>query len=428
MKDVSQDHELDTKHHFSPLGVYTAIATCLILAIVAYKLNAYPKVFNGLSLLLSGNVDEIKHNPHVALSAMVPVLLAVIVIKMFIAIPTVLAIEKILGSTSSPSTPGMFSNMTSGNHFYSFFVLVIVEELFARGLFLGLLPKIPLLSGTIAFYALFLLGNGIWAMFHIYNFDNRKDRNVLRVLPQFIGGVFLTFVFVRYGLFAAILAHFGYNMVIFAIYKVQKVSWATCLSILYEAVCAATAFVLMTKPVGDISVWFSSNPTFALPGWGYWDYFKAVMFICSCLAGIATLLAYDHTDVYTDADGNATPPLKSMVYAPFGILLMFGVYSVLGLVVPYAPTRMIIVSIVLLLVTRSSSSSAVARTFWVDVPTLFLVLCLIQAFGVWLSMVWVLMSAVIGLPSHFLSSKQSESYYAPKPPEERHILRGERLM
>ena len=48
--------------------------------------------------------------------------------------------SKILGESGSHAVQEMLDKMGKGHHFFEFFVVVLLEELFARGLFLGLLP------------------------------------------------------------------------------------------------------------------------------------------------------------------------------------------------------------------------------------------------------------------------------------------------
>jgi hypothetical protein len=90
--------------------------------------------------------------------------------------------------------------------------IVLFEEFYTRWFFLGALTSLAWLDGPIAFYALFLISNGAWALVHLTNFS-KGARNPLRVVPQFILGFPTTVMFLRYGLPGAFAGHFIWNMV-----------------------------------------------------------------------------------------------------------------------------------------------------------------------------------------------------------------------
>ena len=201
------------------LGSFSALGTFGLLALIAWKAEVFGMVVRELAVFMSGGFREVTSN-HTTFLMMFPVILAVIVLELPCTIGAAVLQAKILGKSGKHAFSDLFKETREGNHFFTFFVIVLLEELFARWFFLGLLTKIPFLSGTVAFYALFLIGNGIWALIHLSNFKEEKDRKILRVLPQFVAGAFFTYVFVKYGLLAAILAHFASNAVVFAVHKV----------------------------------------------------------------------------------------------------------------------------------------------------------------------------------------------------------------
>lgn len=89
---------------------------------------------------------------------------------------------------------------------------VVVEELFARGLFLGVLAKyIKVGSETARFYFYGLLGNLFWAGLHVKNFDAAHQNFGFVITQLFMGFVLLT-VYRKYRLVGAIQIHLAWNL------------------------------------------------------------------------------------------------------------------------------------------------------------------------------------------------------------------------
>ncbi len=96
-----------------------------------------------------------------------------------------------------------------------------MEEILFRWVPLGALTTLPLLSGNIAFYFLFLSSNAIWALMHLNNFNDKRftPEKGSVISNIFIFGLLLGFLFVKFGLFAVIAAHVSLNMVYFELNK-----------------------------------------------------------------------------------------------------------------------------------------------------------------------------------------------------------------
>ena len=381
------------------LGVISSLGTFILIALVAMKFDAFDLVTKEFLLFLSGGVQEIANN-HTVFLMMLPVILATVVLELPCTVLAGILSAKILGKSSKHALVEMFKNMGEGNHFFTFFTMVLLEELFARWLFLGLLPKIPFLSGTIAFYILFLVGNGIWSLIHLRNFKEEKDRNVLRVLPQFVAGAFFAYIFVKYGLLAAVLTHFASNAILFAIHKVQRINIIDGLIVGYSVLCAGISYWLMQKPLSDAMVWFNDNPKFALDGWEFWDYVKASIFLTSCLAIIFGGLLYDRGE----ASKNKKKPEK--VYGPVIYILstvliigiLYGLYAVLGVFFTSVPYRILVLAIIFSFLQKGASGSAMSRTFWTGLPGIYITMCILQALGFWLAVCYLMVELVISAP------------------------------
>lgn len=380
-------------------GCFSALATFVIMALVAWKTEVFGTVISELVLFMSGGFREIANN-HTTFLMMFPVILAVVVLKLPCVVCASVLQAKILGRSGKHELSEFFKNMGEGNHFFTFFVLVLSEELSARWFFLGLLTKITFLSGTVAFYVLFLIGNSLWALIHLSNFKEEKDQNILRVLPQFVAGIFFTYIFVKYGLLAAILTHFASNAVLFATHKVQRINLVDGLIFGYGALCLSISYVLMEKPLIDVLPWFADNPVLRLEGWEFWDYVKVSVFFSSFFVVVFGLLLYDRGEAGKKKD---IRPIFYIVGIPIVIGLLYGIYALLGLFISNVPYRILVLAIVFTFLQKGASGSAIARTFWKGLPDTYITMCILQALGFWPAFGWIAVETVIQAPRFILN-------------------------
>lgn len=377
------------------LGYASALGTFVLIVLIAMLSGAFPLVFGDLSLFVSGDYGQIAAN-HTTFLLMFPVILAVVALALPCAVLSGILQAVVLGYSGKHALREMLDSMGNGNHFFTFFVIVLIEELLARWLFLGLLTQIPALSGTVAFYTLFFVGNLIWALFHLQNFKDDKDRHMLRVLPQFVGGVFFTYVFVKYGLLATILTHFAFNAVLFAAHKLQRLTVVDLLIMAYAAICAVVSFALMDKPFTDILPWFGENPTFALAGWEFEDYLTFSVFFSSIPMLVFGLLLYDQRE--SEKADSSTGILDYLFGIPLALGMLYGLFYVLGFIITDVPVRILVLAILFTFAAKGASGSAVSRSFWVALPDLYLTVCIIHALGFWASVWWLGLSLLIMLP------------------------------
>lgn len=203
------------------LGRYLLVLGAFgLLTFIALKLGGIRIVVADLGLLLSGRFREIA-NGSATFGTMCLIVLATIILSLPCAIGADFLSKKILGKHDQYELDKILDKKLS-SLLIPLLVVNAVEELLSRYLFLGVFTKIPILSGTTAFYALFLIGNSIWALLHLTNYKEKRDRKILRVLPQFILGISITYVFVKYGFFGAVMAHFMINVLALAGHKVIR--------------------------------------------------------------------------------------------------------------------------------------------------------------------------------------------------------------
>ncbi len=384
------------------LGVFSALGTFGLLALISWKADVFRMVISELTLFISGGFREVASN-HTTFLMMFPVILAVVVLELPCTVGAAVLQAKILGKSGKHALSDIFKELGEGNHFFTFFIIVLLEELFARWFFLGLLTKIPFLSGTVTFYTLFLIGNGIWALIHLSNFKEEKDRKLLRVLPQFVAGAFFTYVFVKYGLLAAILAHFASNTIIFAAHKVQRINVIDGLIVGYAVLCAAISYALMEKPLADVLPWFADNPVFRLQGWEFWDYVKVSVFLSASFVIVFGLLLYDRGEAGKKKTDKDIGLIGYIIGIPIVIGLLYGIYALLGLFITNVPYRVLVLAILFTFLQKGASGSAMARTFWSGLPDTYVTMCILQALGFWPALGWVAVETAIHAPRIILN-------------------------
>lgn len=375
------------------LGTISALATFAIMVTVAWVTGALSTAFSEFASFMTGGFREIAAS-ETTFMMMLAIIVAVVVMELPSCMAGTYIQAAVHGQHNSHAVREMFEKMTDGNHFMNLFLLVFVEELFARWLFIGLLPKIPFLSGDVAFYVLLVVGNALWALLHVLNFKEQKDRKVLRTLPQFIAGFFFAFIFVKYGLFAAVLTHFASNAVIMSMFKKQRVNGVDAMAFGYSAITAGVSYLLMTKPLTDIQPWFADGSSFQLEGWGFWDYVKLSVFVTAGLFALFSLLLYDRGEV-------ADQDIKwwyHIVGIPVMAGILFGGYKLLGFVTDDTPTRVLILAAMVAFVSTMDSASAIARTFWYVLPDTFITICVLQALGFWPAIGWLAVETAIHSP------------------------------
>lgn len=91
--------------------------------------------------------------------------------------------------------------------------IVLLEEFYARWIFLGLLAGLSAFSGPNGLYVLFLLGNTAWTALHYFNYKKDK-RTVLVLSPVFLIGLLQAVMFLRYGLLGSFISHLAWDYVL----------------------------------------------------------------------------------------------------------------------------------------------------------------------------------------------------------------------
>lgn len=254
---------------------------------------SYQSIFQDLMNFVSGDLKSVRSGNEETLISAILNILAIIVITIPISLMSGLLFNR---GAKSYKIADLEKLMSLGA--VVVFLTVFLEEVFARWLWLGVIAKI--FPNTGWFYVCFLLGNGLWAfLMHRSNYADTKERTVLRFVPQFIGGIAFSYVFVRYGFWAALLCHYFYDAVLFATMKKIPV---TAMAIVRMAVYGIIAVLLAVlifingKSLNDLGVWMSGNIA-QIDSYGFLDYLFLLLFVEVLSDLVASILLLDRNQV-----------------------------------------------------------------------------------------------------------------------------------
>lgn len=398
-KPVGSEEETEVK--YQPSGAWTAFGLWLILLGVAVVSGGFGKLWAVTADFVTFDLPTMRALEN-SLQNLLPIMAAAIVVEVPIIIAVGAWLNKIYGEAKSHKLAALFTGIK--RHYMRLTVTVVLEELIARGLFLGVPwlvfgDKLP----TVGYLVLFLLGNALWALAHLGNFASKSEQQWGRVLPQLLGGIPLTIVFVNFGLLGSIMVHLAFNYLLMSTMRKGIFNKGEMLVIAWHGVIAVVSGVLLVghygKSLWDLGRWFDHNTqSFAITGWELPHYLLAAILTGSLLTIIAELLQFDLHPTQIEAGG------LSVVGEAIVIMgLAFAAFYGLGaLDVPF-DVRVLIMALVFLLVRKSASGSGMSRVFWIALPMLMFQLCAILALG-WNSAAWLIALAValIELPDRWL--------------------------
>ena len=431
--------------HNRTASLWSFAGTLTLIAVLAYAGNGFALALKDLALFCTGRINDIHVNGVDVLEA-IPVVFAVLVIDLPLSILagmiSVWWLGKPKGShalgsafpnswhwrglrqylhqlhncsrglfwTAVDNAVGNRGKKDEGSLFQSFFVLCFLEEFLARLVCLGGYRYLDM-DSRLFFYAMFFIGNGVWAWIHVKNYQDPQDQHWFRTFPQWVSGVFYSYIFVKYGMLAGLLTHFGGNAVLFSLHKVQRTDYKDAILTGTAAIYAWFSYSQMDKPLSDLLLWSEENATFQLPGWTFWDYILAAVFVPAFLRVVFGLLMYDRNDLKTAkwdsfSKLDFVTTVGVVLYAGVAIVvvialtigMLYGMFWVMGFAVQSVPHRITVLAVFGAFKHKGSSGSAVARTFWTALPGLYVTLCTMQALGYQQSLMAMPLLSLIGLP------------------------------
>jgi len=185
---------------------------------------------------------------------------------------------------------------------------------------------------------------------------------------------------------------------VFSIHKVQRTGISDFLSIIYALLCGSISYLWMEKPLSDMLQWFAENPQFVLSGWGFWDYVKAFIFISSCFGFVFGVLLYDRSSVTKDGE-DRKGLIEKLISIPVSVAMLYAFFYLMGLFISNVPYRILFLAVFLAFFQKSDSGSAVARTFLVQLPGVYIIICSLQALGFWMSLAFFAVMVLIETPT-----------------------------
>ena len=185
--------------------------------------------------------------------------------------------------------------------------------------------------------------NAIWAVVHLWNYP-KEERHPLRVAPQFVAGIFLAYAWATGGLACALLTHFGYNAILFAMDKTQDSSGYDIAAAVYAAFLAVCGLKLLGGELSGAALWLHGQPGVTIPEWGVRHYVGLILLIEGALIALLELLAYDRpVDVdLTKAQRPGLPVLmiSATIVRIFGAIAIVGVHLLVAWLGVSGPTTM----------------------------------------------------------------------------------------
>ncbi len=377
---------------FSFLGLYV-----LTVVLTLIGRAPYGQILKNVFWLVTGRVAEIPANGQGLLGSSLEVMVMVAV-----TLPLAFLFGQLGGKSESYNMEAIQKMLDKGPS--AMFAVVVVEEVITRGFFLGLLGGIS--ESHIWFYAMFMVGNALWACIHLFNFMDKDERELIRILPQFIGGIVFTYAFVRFGIWGSIMTHMIYNVVLSSSLKEKMPRLEELGTVVYYAVLLLSAGLLMhhrgLNPWG-LEPWLRGQMV-PLEGFEFWDYALILISVDAFIGAVATILLLDTQDFDREAFEKLNE-LKSWGFV-FGLFVAGLVSAALNLgfiklaswLLPNASALVIALTVTLqkTLMTKTSSGSSLARAFTANLLTTYLFVAAVYVLNLWSVVGLILLMMITG--------------------------------
>lgn len=274
----------------------------------------------------------------------------------------------------------LFQNGPSG-----VYLTIFLEELFARYLVLGVIAKYVFQYSYWPTMVVMLLGNTAWAALHLLNYKDPSDRKPLAVLSQFVTGLILFYVFMRYGFWLTLLVHLTFDFVLFSMDKVQTTIGENIINLIYWVIAGAVTLAISwyyQLAIPSIAPWLIN--ILIVPA-GMWEMVIFMVLVVVVFGIVENLFGFDH---YAIDKSITTKSLADIVLSRFlayilYILVIMGFSWLLSLWITTAITKAIIISLILVYLRQPKSGSAMANLWFTDMPIIFLQVFVALTFPFW---------------------------------------------
>ena len=358
-------------------AAWTMFGTWAVLLTFAIFTDGFVDFWQVLSNLLSGDANMAQlHSGE--LMRMAPTIAAMVSIDLVLMVPIAMLVSAVVKiDKKEDKRAGIFQTDKPKAQYAAIMTTLGLEEAFARWLFLGFIGQLAWFThSNVAFYVLFFVGNGLWAAIHLANIAKKGKefpikkfhQMVVFVLPQFVGGIMITAIYLPYGLVGALIAHIVFDMVLFASDRVDVFNRGEKLVTAYNSIVAAICLTLFTLngngSLLDMKRWLDDDiMSFSLPGWTFWDYALAIAGLMCIIIVSLEVLQYDreggtkHSEFLKDWVRLGTFMAAACFIAKGAVGMTY--LSLGGVVITLAICSTFFV--------KSRSGSGLARLFWESV-------------------------------------------------------------
>ena len=368
------------------IALYSVLVTYIILVVIAMDVGAIKTLFYGLLMLAQADTNGIYASDK-STGIMFSSVLAVLVFTVPIMFLSG-GLQKVLGSSSNATLDNnIIWGMTKNKKTVAMALIAIVaEEAIARWIFLGVFARSEMLAGkSWAIYVLFLLGNLMWIAMYVRIFRQRSSGSLrVKAIVTFVSSIFYTYLFIKYGFVASLMANMATTIVLMGFHKKQNTSTIDFVFVVYYLIVFIGSFYFLDHPIYDASSWLHAKPNFVLPGWSTGDYFAFYILAHSFLGLLFSILCYDRRGigVKIEIKGNGKGIILGIGLVFLALLFYLFVLSFIGSKLEEHIAEFVIIwTVAFVIANFKHSGSAISMLFWTFLCTQFLLMCTIQAIG-----------------------------------------------
>lgn len=270
-----------------------------------------------------------------------------------------------------------------------FYAIIVFEELIARVLFLTIIGDWLLHAQYPLMIILLVIGNTAWAALHLANYKDPKDRKVLAVLPQFLGGLVLGYIYIRYGFLITLLVHLTFDFIILSSDKKQdNIAESVINSFYWLVVLIISTLVLNSYELNtlhSLGKWFTQSEIFTKPTENLWLMALMVVNFQATFNFITYFLVLDRTRPVVEGISKLTFFQSLIVYTLAGSIAtmwILGLNWLAALVFPSIALRAVWIACTLTFLKDPKSGSGMANLWFTDIPVIFVYVFVVLNFGI----------------------------------------------
>jgi hypothetical protein len=392
----------ETANPLTLMGAWSFIGIVILLFVITLAGGvSYGNLLSNIGEFVIGNLSGVVQGSE---ESMISVILNTVALILITLVAVILALAIFNRGTKSYESDMVDALLDKGP--LKIFSVILVEELFTRGLFLGL--GTMLFRGDIAFYILFILGNSIWALIHLVNYSDKNERSLFRVIPQFVCGIGFTYIYIRYGLGTVIMAHFIYDVILFATRKKKIPDRTTWFSLAYYGSACGILFIITTVSgisLNDVAPWINNNLV-PLNSFSFLQYAAILVLIDSIITVLANILLLDTTDIKRETLKNMNNVFQLLPASLIYVVIILGGNWLMSLIVQDIVTRVMTLTIILSLLNTTTSGSALARTTLVNLPSVYFTVVAFSVLGFWPAFGFTLIFLLVDYIPRYINYKQ----------------------